>query len=119
MTEQRRHNRIVLDRAISIKLSSGQLIHARLVNLSTSGVGVLYPAPAEIGSTLGLHFQLPGEGGSLVTIHCTGTVCHTYVHGQDFFSGFKFAQIREEDLNVIKEFIHRKRPVINNQVVIR
>ena len=113
MTEQRKHDRIFLDRAISIKLSNGQIAKARLVNLSTGGLGIVYPVPAEIGSTLGLHFQLPNKDNEPVTIHCKGIARHTHVHNNEYLSGFEFSQISEEDRNIISQFVQRKRTATN------
>lgn len=119
MSGQRSHDRVFLDRAIAIQLSSGKIIQARLVNLSASGLGILYPAPAELGSTLGLHFLLPDNNNESVTIHCKGVVRHTHVHHEFFLSGFEFSEIREQDRALINQFINRKRSTLNQRMVVR
>lgn len=119
MSGQRDHDRVFLDRAIAVQLSSGKIIQARLVNLSAGGLGILYPAPAELGSTLGLHFVLPDKDNEPVTIHCTGIVRHTHVHHEFFLSGFEFSEISEQDRALINQFINRKRSTINQRTVVR
>lgn len=113
MSELRRNDRVSLDRAIAIRLGNGQLVQARLVNLSSFGLAVFYPAPAEIGITLGLHFQLQDKANQPVVIHCQGVVRHCFVHGQGYITGFEFSQIKDEDQTLIRQFIQRKRA--NNQ----
>lgn len=119
MSGQRSHDRVFLDRAIAVQLSSGKIIQARLVNLSAGGLGILYPAPAEPGSTLGLHFQLPDNNNETVTIHCKGIVRHTHVHHEYFLSGFEFKDISEQDRAVIIQFMNRKRATMNQRMVVR
>jgi c-di-GMP-binding flagellar brake protein YcgR len=119
VTELRNHDRIFLDRAIAVQLSDGHLVRARLVNLSSGGLGVLYPAPAEVGSVLGLHFQLPDEQDQPVMIHCQGTVRHCYVQKTNYLSGFEFSQISAEDRKLIQQFINRKRATLAQRMLVK
>lgn len=119
MTELRSHDRVLLDRAIAVQLSDGKIIQARLFNLSAGGLRNLYPAPAESGATLGLHFQLPDNSNEPVTIHCKGTVRHTHVHLEFILSGFEFVEISEQDRAVIRQFINRKRATMNQHMLVR
>lgn len=119
MTELRHHDRINLDRAIAIRLSNGQIVRARLVSLSAGGLGVLYPAPGELGTTLGLHFQLSDKNNEPVTIHCEGIVRQTHMSQGEFITGLEFSRISDDDRSVIQQFIHRKRAGMNLQVMIK
>lgn len=107
MSEQRIQTRARLDRAIVIKLSSGETIHARMVNLSLSGLAICYPAPGEVGAELGLYFQLPDKDKP-VTIHVKGIVRHSHIYHEDFITGIEFIQLKEEDSKHISNFLSTK-----------
>ena len=117
MQELRKHTRVNLDRAILIQLSNGDVVQARLADLSVGGLGVLYPAPAEVGSVLALHFQIPDDQDQPVTIRCQGIVRHVRVRGTNFISGFEFNQISDADRRVIALFINRKRATMQLHMV--
>ena len=104
MNGQRKQLRVTLDRAIVVKLSNGESIQARLVNLSMGGLAIRYPAAGEIGAELGLIFQLPDED-ALATISTRGIVRHCHVHHQDFITGIEFIQLAEADSRRIAKFI--------------
>lgn len=106
--EQRKEVRVNTDRTITVTLSSGQRIHARLVNLSIGGLAIRYPAPGEIGAQLGLMFQLPGAD-DLTTITVQGIVRHSHVYHEDFITGVEFSGLAEESLNIISRFIETRR----------
>ena len=107
MNGQRKQFRVNVDRAIVIKLSSGKTIQARLINLSTGGLAIRYPAAGEIGAELGLIFQLPEEN-SLATINTSGIVRHSHVYHEDFITGIEFTQLNEADTQRIAKFLNAR-----------
>ena len=104
---QRNQFRANVDRAIVIKLSNGKSIQARLINLSTSGLAIRYPAAGEIGAELGLIFQLPEEN-NLVTICSKGIVRHSHVFHEDFITGIEFLNLNEADTQRIAKFLNAR-----------
>ncbi len=106
--DQRAAARVNLERAILIRLSSGDTVKATLVNLSCGGIAIHYPAPAENGAKLGLVFQLPDDKGELVTIQTEGIVRHTHIKGQMFVIGIEFFQLAEQSMDFIEQFVKRK-----------
>lgn len=117
MNEQRREIRVNMERSIVVKLSSGQVIRARLVNLSTGGLALRYPAPAEIGAQLDLQFQLPGSE-TPATLSIKGIVRHCHVHREDFITGIQFVELDEEVKIIISRFIESKISTHTNGVLV-
>ena len=107
MNGQRKLFRANVDRAIVVKLSSGKSIQARLINLSTGGLAIRYPAAGEIGAELGLIFQLPEEN-HLVTISIKGIVRHSHVYHEDFITGIEFMNLNEADTQHIAKFLNAR-----------
>ena len=107
MNGQRKQFRVNVDRAIVVKLSSGKSIQARLINLSTSGLAIRYPAAGELSAELGLIFQLP-EDNTLATIITKGIVRHSHVHHEDFITGIEFTQLNENDTKRIANFLNAR-----------
>ncbi len=97
-----------MDRSIAVKLSSGQTIQAQLVNLSTGGLALRYPAPGEIGAQLDLQFQLPGTDMP-ATLTVTGIVRHCHVYHEDFITGIQFVELDEQANTTITRFIESKK----------
>lgn len=107
MSEQRIQTRVKLDRDIVVKLSSGETIHARMINLSLNGLAICYPAPGEAGAELGLYFQLPDKDKSAI-IHVKGIVRHSHIYHEDFITGIEFIQLKDEDSKIISNFLSSK-----------
>jgi len=99
--------RVNLDRPMLIRLSSGDTVKARLVNLSCGGLAFEYPTTAERGITLTIMFQISSEAGP-INIQAEGTVKHTHVKQESYVTGMQFTKISEEDVDVIEEFVEFK-----------
>lgn len=107
MSEQRKQARVNVDRPIVIKLSNGDSIKARMINLSIGGLAIRYPAAGETGAKLGLLFQITAQQET-VTINTKGIVRHSHVHHEDFITGIEFIALSEEDAKHIANFINSK-----------
>jgi len=105
--ESRSNARVNLDRPLIIRLSSGDTVKARLVNLSCGGLAFEYPAPAESGATLTVLFQLAGET-DVINIQAEGIARHSHVKSESFVTGIQFTKISEEHVDIIEEFVEHK-----------
>lgn len=106
-TDKRNLTRISMDRPMLIKLSSGDIVKARLVNLSCGGLAFEYPASADIGTRLTVLFQLSADDDP-INIQALGVVKHTYVKKASFVIGLEFSEIANDKVDLIEEFIEMK-----------
>lgn len=105
MTKERRtHSRVSIKRTVLIELSDGSSIIASATNLSIKGIGVMYPAPAELGSRLTLHFKLPFNR-NICKLSLRGLVRHSHLCGQEYYIGFEFQDVDEQSQAVLTAFI--------------
>ena len=106
-----------MDRNIVVTLSSGRAIQARLVNLSTGGLALRYPAPGEIGAQLSLQFQLPSNEAP-ATLAVKGIVRHCHVHHEDFITGIQFVELDEQANTAINRFIESKKSTRTSGILV-
>ena len=104
----RAQERISVERYVQVKLSGGQLIKARIVNLSHSGLALLYPAPADPGAVLGLRFLLPDNKNEPVVISCQGIVRNCHFYKNQFVTGLEFQNMAEHEKEILHQFIRQK-----------
>ncbi len=106
-SDNRTNARVNLDRPLIIRLSSGESIKARLVNLSCGGLAFEYPAAAESGATFGLLFQLSTKTDT-INIQAEGVARHSHVKSESFVTGIQFTKISEEHIDIIEDFVEYK-----------
>ena len=114
---QHRQDRVKVDRPILLKLSNGWVVKARICNLSPGGLALLYPAPAELGATLGLRFQLPDKQNDPVDIICHGIVRNCHIYQTQFVTGLEFKNIGEYEKDILFQFINQKRSRQNTVII--
>lgn len=105
--EQRRELRASTDRNILIKLSDGSQVQARMINLSGGGVGICYPAPADVGTRLNLILPL-GYDKQQHLVAISGTVRHSHLRNGMYFIGIEFNELAEEQKLHLAKFLKHK-----------
>ena len=106
-TNNRSTARINLDRPILIRLSSGEIVKAHLINLSCGGLAFEYPAAAEPGVTLTILFQISSDTGT-INIQAEGVAKHSHVKHESFITGIEFTKIAKEHVDIIENFVEYK-----------
>jgi len=106
-SDNRAEVRVNLDRPMLLRLSSGETVKVRMINLSPGGLAFEYPAPAEPGATFSLLFQLL-NGSEVINIQAEGIAEHSHVKSTSFVTGIQFTKISAEDVNIIEEFVEYK-----------
>ncbi len=105
--ERRTFDRVSVDRTISIQLSDGSSVKARMINISEKGLAILYGASAQVGAVLSLRFALSYK--SVVhDISIKGTVKHSFFKGTSYCIGLVFKDPDEKSLENIRSFIQYK-----------
>ncbi len=99
--------RVTLDRPMLIRLSSGETIKVRLINLSCGGLAFEYPAPAELGATFKILFQLDSKKG-IVNIQAEAVATNSHVRTESFVIGVEFTRISEEHAEIIETFVENR-----------
>jgi len=105
--ENRSTARVTLNRPMLIRLSSGETIKVRLINLSSSGLAFEYPASAELGATFKILFQLESKKG-VVNIQAEAVATHSHVKSESFVIGVEFTKISEEHADIIETFVENR-----------
>lgn len=108
MKDLRNYPRVVINRPIRIKTSSGAVVQARMANISQGGIAVFYEAPAEIGATLELSFSLMVRGRQ-IDFKLKAIARYNYLSGNGYVIGFEFTDMDTESRNQVKEFVAHKR----------
>lgn len=107
MREERRHKRVAFPRPVSIRLSDGTRAQARAVNISCSGIGIMYPIAASLGAVLELYFSIPVKK-SFHNVVVKGEIKHNHLVENEYFIGIEFIGIRTEDEEMINYFVANK-----------
>jgi len=110
-------DRVLVDRPVLLKLSSGWIVKARIRNLSTTGLALQYPAPAELGAVLGLRFQLPDKFSDPIDIICEGIVRNCHIYNTEFVTGLEFRHIGEYEKDILRQFISHKQTRQNTMII--
>lgn len=108
MSDLRRFPRVVINRPLRIKTSSGAVVQARMANISLGGVAVTFEAPAEIGATLELIFSLIVRGRQ-IDFQTKCIARYNHLSNRGYLIGFEFADLSPEERDGIKEFVAHKR----------
>lgn len=106
--ENRRHPRVPVARPVRIRTSGGAVVQGRTVNVSVTGVALLYEAPAELGAVLELTFSLPLRGRE-VEVRERGVAVYNYLTREGYVVGFRFAAPSAEVAATLREFVAFKR----------
>ena len=93
--EQRRHQRIRVSRPVEIVLSGGSRVQAKMIDLSISGLALVYGAPAKIGAKLTVCFRLPMKTSNEM-IKVKAVVRHDHFSGNNHVIGMEFLDIPEQ-----------------------
>ena len=107
MPDLRNHSRTTTDRPITVTLSDGKQIQAKLETISCGGISLLYSAPAEVDAALSVSFQLIYKSKN-ITIQAETLVRYCHVKGDDFISGLEFVHINKSDLKIIQNFVEQR-----------
>lgn len=107
MSEQRHQFRINTDRQILIELSDGSQVHARMINLSGGGVGIVYAETADIGARLQLVLPL-SYNETHVDLKVTGVVRDVHLRQGRYFIGIEFCDLTEPQQQTLAKFIKFK-----------
>ncbi len=105
MDEKRRHKRVSLDRSVTITLSSGTSVTAKLVNISEKGISILYGAPADVGAILNFQFTIPVKS-EVQKINLNGVVKHSHFKGTSYYIGVEYQELSDENFKLINSFIN-------------
>ena len=97
--ERRRAFRVPVQAPVEITLSEGRKVDGILLDLSETGMDVLTAEPQTAGSTLVVHFQLPGGA---VDVEAHGQVAWASPNGQ---SGVHFLDIPEPTASGMKAWL--------------
>lgn len=89
---------------MKIGLSSGQSVQARIVDLSPIGAGIEYAAPAEMGATLKLAFQLRFKEAAQ-DCRFQARVVHSYLKQNTYIIGVQFLSITEQEQGILKSYL--------------
>ena len=99
--------RLPVDRPVFIRLSSGRSVTARIVSMSSLGIGIVFSAPGEVGAQLDLRFLLPVQL-RLHEVSAKARIVHSHLTNDKFFSMFEFIDIDNDDLFLVEKFIEEK-----------
>jgi hypothetical protein len=105
--ESKGQRRLPVDRPVFIRLSDGRSVTARIISISTAGIGIVFRAPGEIGATLDLRFLL-AVNLRLHEISAKARIVHSHLKNNDFYSMFEFIDIDNDDLFLVEKFIEEK-----------
>ena len=100
-------SRVRVDRRATIRLSRGRRVVVRAVDLSTTDIGIIYSAPAEVGARLEIELGLPVDG-KLVALKLNGEVLHSHLKGGEYYSVLKLHNLTELEQTHIKRFIRAR-----------
>lgn len=108
VNDLRRYPRVSVTRPVRIRISSGAVVQARMLNISQDGAAVLYEVPAEIGATLELSFSLVVRGREVqFRERCIARYNHLGSSG--YIIGFQFVALDTEARENLREFVAIKR----------
>jgi len=107
MNEQRHPFQCNTDRQILIELSDGSHVHARMINISGNGVGIIYAETADIGARL--HLVLPlSYDETHVDLKLTGVVRDVHLRQGRYFIGIEFCDLTESQQLPLAKFLKFK-----------
>lgn len=104
----RRYPRVSVTRPVRIRISSGAVVQARMVNISQGGAAVMYEVPAEIGATLELSFTLVVRGRE-IEFHERCVARYNHLSSRGYIIGFQFVALDAEARENLREFVAIKR----------
>ncbi len=116
--EKRKHPRIVVNKPVSMVLSTGEVLNASLYDISLGGIQVHcdktaahkfqyeYETTKEKGTTrFPVTFKLPLRAG-LETLEALCRMVYILKHSHDDYAiGLEFAQLRNDSENILRNFI--------------
>jgi hypothetical protein len=94
------------DRTVKLIGKNGSA-HAHMVWLSTQFAGVVSPRGAKVGTRLELEMELPAFG-TFHTLRIPVIVTERHSTGDGYHLTLSFEEVKEEALDVIKDFIKYK-----------
>lgn len=106
LIENRVNARVPTDRPILLIGRNGQS-HAKMVNLSIAGVGVLSERGAKEGTELKLEFEIPAFG-EFTPMKLVGKVAHRHNASNQIYLGIVFDHPSAQDIAAIEDFIAYK-----------
>lgn len=104
---ERVRSRVRVDRRATIRLSRGLRVVVRAVDLSLTGIGIIYSAPAEVGAKLEIELGLPVDG-NLVAVKLNGEVLHSHLKNGNYYSVLKLVNLADPERATIKRFIRSR-----------
>ena len=104
--ENREYPRFRLNQSVTIRLSNGEFVKGRLVNISAGGVYVEYGAPADEGLVFDLCFDLPFSQ-EFKRVYVKGKVIRCIcIGGKDVYGiAFCFEDFAKDSKAVLEEYI--------------
>lgn len=100
--EQRQYERISTERPVT--LDSDQVhSHAKMIDLSIRGLGLISQTPISEGDSIQLGFRLPTTGESEIKV--SGIAVHTQQVRREFLVGIEFKNLQHGIEKVIHEYI--------------
>ncbi|MBI5040867.1 MAG: PilZ domain-containing protein [Gammaproteobacteria bacterium] len=108
MDDLRHYPRVSVTRPVRIRLSSGAVVQARMVNISQGGAAVLYEVPAELGANLELTFSLVVRGRE-IQFHERCVARYNHLSSSGYIIGFQFVALDAEARENLREFVAIKR----------
>lgn len=106
--ERKQNGRVRIQRRATIRLSRGLRVVVRTVDLSITGMGFVYSAPAEVGAMLEIEFGLPGPD-SVSAIKLYGEVYHSHLLSDQFYTRLKFIKLSDRDRGLLEQFIQTRK----------
>jgi c-di-GMP-binding flagellar brake protein YcgR len=104
MEEARRHERVRVDRRVRLRTPAGVEANARMVNLSLGGAGLVYGAPAAVGTPVELGFELPIRGEPRPFL-LKAVVRYSHLASDGHRVGVEFLELPREDLRALFTFV--------------
>lgn len=105
--ERRIYKRATINLGVKIHLSDGSYVHAKIVNISVAGVGLIYDMPAEMNAKLGLEFNILSEDRDVTAIKLQSIVRHTHLANNRYYIGLQFLNVPEETESLINTFVNK------------
>jgi len=105
--ERRIYKRASVNRGVKISLSDGSAVHAKIVNISVAGIGIIYDMPAEMNAKLGLEFTLLRDDTETVYVKLQSIVRHTHLANNRYYIGLQFLNVPAETEELINNFVNK------------
>lgn len=106
MQERRKYSRKVVDLPATVRLSANDPgMHAKIIELSVNGAGLLCQDTPEVDTEMELHFSLPSlRSGHELRLGCK--VRHVYkASDHSNVAGVEFTNIKSDEIATLEKFI--------------